>query len=200
MSMKRTNRGSDKLSAILISVLTLTLALTITLRAEGQIAAMQSSLHSSHAAIQLNAALPAQLRLSLSDINLDFKVTDPTQSSAVIAVPVTSSWVLDSSSNNVELVGFFDSPAAAMQDNAGHTIPANHVLAGLADEVMMPFVETSRVGTANASRSFFRQRISRQNVSDTRTDTLKVLLSRIDDLGAPASEYRGVLHLRLISY
>jgi hypothetical protein len=159
-----------------------------------------SSLHSSKAAIQLNATLPAQLRLSLSDINLDIKVSDPTQSSTVVAVPVTSSWVLDTTSNNVELVGYFDSPAAAMSDNQGHSIPANHVLGGLAEESLTPFVESSRVGTANASRTFFRQQISQHNVADTRTDTLNIQLSRIDDLGAPAAEYRGILHLRLVSY
>ena len=198
--MNRSKQASNKLQAVLISLLTLTLLLVITLRAEGQTAATQSSLHSSRAAIQLNATLPAQLRLSLSDINLDFKVSDPTQTSAVVAVPVTSSWVLDSSSNNVELVGYFDSPTVAMQDNAGHFIPANHVMGGLADEAMMPFVETSQVGAANASRTFFRQHVSRQNVSASRTDTLKVQLGRIDDIGAPASEYRGILHLRLIAY
>jgi hypothetical protein len=159
----------------------------------------QSSLQS-RAAIRLVATLPAQLRLSLADINLEINVADPTQASQVVSIPVTSSWVLDTTTNSVELVGYFDSPESALTDNQGHFIPANHVMGALAGESMAPFVETSRVGTANSSRTFFRQQISRQNVTDSRSDTLNVQLDRVDDLGAPAGEYRGILHLRLVSY
>lgn len=194
--MNRTNKISNKLTAILTGFLALTFALVSTPKA----VAGNSGVNSAKAAIQLTATLPAQLKLSLANIALDIKVTDPSQSSQVVTVPVTSSWVLDSSTANVELVGYFDSPATALSDNAGHSIPANHVLAGLGSDMMLPFVETNRVGTANASRTLFRQQISQQNVSDTRTDKLKIQLSRIDDLGAPSAEYRGVLHLRLISY
>ena len=193
--MKRTLNNLGKWQAVAGMVLALGLTAS---PAKAQLT--NSSLHSSKAAIQLNATLPAQLRLSLSDINLDIKISDPSQSSQVVAVPVTSSWVLDTASNNVELVGFFDSPDAAMMDNRGHTIPASHVLGGLTQDSMTPFVESSRVGTADASRTFYRQQISQHNVADTRTDILQIQLSRIDDLGAPASEYRGVLHLRLVSY
>lgn len=150
--------------------------------------------------ILLSATLSSQLRLSLSDVDLDVQVSDPARKSAVISVPVTSSWVLGSNSNSVDLVGFFDSPAAALTDDAGHAIPTSHVLGGLAADEMMPFSETTSAGNASASRVFFRQSISRQNVNASRNDTLKIQVSRVDDLGAPAGEYRGVLHLRLISY
>jgi hypothetical protein len=181
-----------------LTLLTKLMALMLSLVASQAIA--QSKLHSGNAAIQLNATLPATLRLSLAEINLDIKVSDPTQSSEVVTVPVTSSWVMSTTTSNVELVGFFDSPAAAMSDSKGHIIPANHVFGGLSARDMKPFVESSQVGAANSSRTFFHQRITRQNVVDKRTDMLNIQMSRIDDLGAPASEYRGILHLRLVSY
>ena len=162
--------------------------------------AADSSIGAAKGAIQLNAVLPGQLKLSLSNAALDIKVDDPSQSSRIATVPLISSWVLNSSTSNVELVGYFDSPLTALADNAGHSIPASHVLGGLQADTMSPFVETSRVGTANASRTFFRQEISRQNVVNSRKDTLQIQISRIDDLGAPAAEYHGVLHLRLVSY
>ena len=62
-------------------------------------------------------------------------------------MPVTSSWVLNTTSSNVELVGFFDSPAAAMSDSKGHIIPANHVLGGLSVDDMKPFVELTQGGS-----------------------------------------------------
>jgi hypothetical protein len=183
---------------IKLTLVTNLMALTLGLAASQAVA--QSNLYSRNAAIQLNATLPAQLRLSLSEINLDIKVSDPTQNSEIVSVPVTSSWALNTTTSSVELVGFFDSPAAAMSDSKGHIIPANHVLGGLSAEDMKPFVESSQVGAANSSRTFFHQRITCHNAVDKRTDTLNVQLSRIDDLGAPASEYRGTLHLRLVSY
>ena len=198
--MNRKLKNTGKLKAILMGCIVLAMTMVLTARSAAAPMNTESGLNSSKGSIQLIAVMPAQLRLSLSEVSLNIKVSDPSQSSAVVAVPVTSSWVLDSTANNVELVGFFDSPAAAMLDNAGHAIPANHVLGGLSGENMTPFVETSRIGTANASHTFFRQSISQRNVADTRTDMLNIQLSRIDDINAPAAEYRGVLHLRLVSY
>ena len=177
--------------------------LTVTLAVATPAANAQSAdsiLRSGAAVVQLTATLRAELRLSVSLIHLDIKVIDPTHDSAIVAVPVTSSWVLDSGERNVELVAFFDSPDTAMANDKGDRIPANHLLGGLKEETMAPFVETTRVGTASASRIFFKQPISRRNAVDTRTDTLNIQLIRIDDLGAPAGEYRGILHLRLIAY
>jgi len=183
---------------IKLTILTSFMAIMLGLATSQDLA--QSPLHGGSAAIQLNATMPAQLRLSISDINLDIKVSDPTQSSEVVTVPVTSSWVLNTATSSVELVGFFDSPAMALSDNRGHVIPADHVLGGLEEGNMKAFVESNQVGNANASRTFFHQRISRENAVDKRTDKLNIQLNRIDDLGAPASEYRGTLHLRLVSY
>jgi hypothetical protein len=182
-------------------VLLLALSLITASRLQGQSdAAGSRGARSNKGTIMLSATLPSQLRLSLSNVDLDVQVSDPAQRTAVISVPVTSSWVLGSASNSVDLIGFFDSPAAALTDDAGHAIPTSHVLGGLAADDMVPFAETSPAGNANASRVFFRQTISRQNVAASRSDTLKIQVSPIADLGAPAGEYRGVLHLRLISY
>ncbi|HSS96463.1 MAG TPA: hypothetical protein VLK33_05520, partial [Terriglobales bacterium] len=99
-----------------------------------------------------------------------------------------------------ELVGYFDSPASALVDNAGHAIPANHVVGAVAEGEMLPFIESNRSGVSNASRVLFRQDISPINVVGSRSDTLRIRLNRIDDLGLPLAEYHGVLRLRLISY
>jgi hypothetical protein len=197
--MRPATKPAARFQVLLTGILALAVGAITSLSAVAQ-SSGDSSLRSGKAAIALSATLPAQLRLSLSDVALDLNVADPTQSSATVKVAVTSSWVLDSASNNVELVGFFDSPAAAMCDNAGHAIPADHVLGGLAGSEMGAFTESSRAGTANASHTFFRQAISRINQDASRTDMLNIELKRIDDLGSPAGEYRGVLHLRLVAY
>jgi hypothetical protein len=193
--MNLLNQNSSKSKTCFKTLFTLLLLSAVS--AFGQ---SNSALSSSKAAVMLSATLPAQLRLSLSTVNLDIPVTDPAQRSAIMTVPVTSSWVLDRASNNVELVGFFDSPETALVDEHGRAIPSDHVLGGIDQDNMAPFTESSRFGTANGSRTFYTQRISMENVSSTRTDTLNIQLNRIDDLNAPAGHYRGVLHLRLVSY
>ena len=147
----------------------------------------------------LSATLSSELRLSLSDVQLALNISDPDQRSGVMAIPITSSWVVGSETNSVELVGFFDSGIAAMSDGTGHNIPADHVLGGLTEGGMLPFNGTSP-GNGNAGRTFFQQPISRLNVSSSRTETLKIQTLPIADLDLPAGEYHGVLHLRLISY
>src|SRR5262249_55066481 len=115
----------------------------------------QSAVKSAHGGIQLTAVIPPQLKLSVTDIPLDIEVTDPSQNSHVFSIPVTSSWALDSSTSHVELVGYFDSPTAALVNNAGHAIPGDHVLGGLASDEMRPFIENSHTGTGNANRTLF---------------------------------------------
>lgn len=157
-------------------------------------------LSSNKAVIMLAATLPPELRLSISSVQLDIKVNDPAQKSAVLEIPVTSSWVLNSEANHVELIGFFDSPAAALTDGAGHAVPSSRVLGGTTAGDLLPFDESSSIAPASASHTFYQQRISRDNIVNRRTDVLRIQLAPINDLGAPAGEYRGVLHLRLIAY
>lgn len=157
-------------------------------------------LASGPAPIGLVAVLPPTLSLSISTVNLNLDVTDPANPSPVISVPITSFWNLDSSSRNVELVGYFDSPQQALADDANHTVPTSRVLGGLSGEPMMPFTESSRIGTVGASRTFYRQAISRENSRASRSDRIDIQLDRIADLGAPPGIYRGVLHLRIVAY
>ena len=151
------------------------------------------------ASILLTATVPSQLRLSLSEAYVKVRVSDPAQRSALLLVPVTSYWALDSSSSNVELVGFFDSPLAALSDETGRAIPASHVLGGISENDMRPFTDHS-AGISGACRTFFLQSISRQNATASRSDLLRIRLDPIADLNAPAAEYRGLLHLRLIAF
>jgi hypothetical protein len=72
--------------------------------------AITGSTFSGPAVIGLLATLPATLTLSISSVDLNIPVTDPTAASAVVSVPVSSSWTLNSSTTNVELVAYFDSP------------------------------------------------------------------------------------------
>ena len=99
----------------------------------------------------------------------------------------------------MELIGFFDNGAAAMSDRAGDAIPADHVLGGLGHGAMMPFVDTHHEGSSSSLR-LFRQTIGPRNVVGSQSDTLRIQLKPIDDIGLPAAEYRGVLHLRLFAY
>ena len=182
------------------SRITILIAISFYLGTAPRTAAATSEINSAQAGIQLTATLPAQLKLSIAEVNLDIKVDDVTHNSAIIAVPVTSSWVLNSSISKVEMVGYFDSAAGALIDNAGHAVPASHVIGGISQDEMLPFTEISRIGTNNARRTLFRQDISTENVVSSRSDTLQIQISHIDDLGLPPAKYRGVLHLRLVSY
>jgi hypothetical protein len=146
------------------------------------------------------AYLPATLRLSISSSNLDFAVLDPAQPSAMVRLPVESFWNLNSSTSGVQLVGYFDSPRSALSDGAGHKIPSNHVMGGLAGSPSAPFTETTSVGTTAAGRVFFQQAIGKGNVSGSRTDLLQIKVEGIADLGAPEGNYHGVLHLRLVAF
>ena len=176
------------------------ISLSFYLEATPQTAAATSQISSARAGIQLVATMPAQLKLSISEVNLVVRVDDVSQSSKAVSVPITSSWVLNSSMSKVEMVGYFDSEVGALMDNIGHTVPADHVIGGISQDQMFPFVESSRVSPSNASRTFFRQDISDANFVSSRTDILQIQVRRIDDLGLPPAEYRGVLHLRLVSY
>jgi hypothetical protein len=176
------------------------MALSFFLGVTPQSVAANSDISSAQAGIQLIATVPAQLKLSISEVNLDLRIADTSRDSGVIQLPVVSSWFLDSSTSKVELMGYFDSPASALVDNAGHAIPANHVVGGISGKEMLPFIEANQIGTVNASRTLFRQDVSPMNLVGSRTDTLQIQVSRIDDLELPPAEYHGVLHLRLISY
>src|SRR5579884_2301813 len=77
--------------------------------------------------ITLSAVLPASVGVSVSNVALVVSVKDPHSATEIIRVPVTSFWHLGSSSNAVELVGYFESPEHALVDAEGHGIPSTHV-------------------------------------------------------------------------
>jgi len=196
--MSRLNKIFTKLNWLFKTTLPVVLAVPSISRCEGQETSAKGS-KGSIATIQLSATLPTQLRLNISDIDLNVEVSDPGQSSKVIAVPLVSSWVLSSSSNGVQLVGFFDSGEAAMSDGAGHAIPTTHVLGGLNQEGMSPFIEPGPAGPTS-SLTLFREKIGHANVVGFRSDTLRIQLEPISDLGMPSAEYYGTLHLRLFAF
>ncbi len=159
-----------------------------------------AALTSASAAVNLVAVLPPTLGVSISTLNLQIAILDTGQRSAVVAVPVTSSWTLSSSANAVELVGYFESPQRALTDATGNAVPSRRVLGAINAESMRPFVDTASIGTPGASRILFRQAVSRLNLTGSRTDTLKVQVDSVADLGIPKGQYTGTLHLRVISY
>lgn len=159
-----------------------------------------SAISSGSAQVSLMAYLPTTLRLSISSLNLDVAVLDSAQPLAIVSVPVTSFWTLNSSTSNVQLVGYFDAPESALSNGAGHAIPSNHVLGGLAGSPSLPFTETTSVGGPRASRVFFQQPIGKGNVSSSRIDLLQIRIASIVDLGAPEGNYHGILHLRLVAF
>jgi hypothetical protein len=150
--------------------------------------------------IALHATLPAEMTLSISKVDLNIPVRNPGEPSAIIAVPITSSWLLDSSTTTVELVAYFDSSQRALAEDSGHVIPSDHVLGGLDDQALKPFVESSRDAIPAASRTLFRQRISQYNARASRADILRLQLMSLTDLGAPQGNYQGTINLRLVSY
>lgn len=159
-----------------------------------------SSFASSRATVALLAMVPPKLSLSISSVPLEILVTDPTQKSPLVTVPITSSWNLGSSANGVELIGFFESPAVAMTDSGGHAVASSRVLGGINQTKMGAFSEDTKVGTPGAGRSIFKQSLSPYNRNSSRSDVLYVQVDQIADLGLPSGNYQGLLHLRLTAY
>jgi hypothetical protein len=151
------------------------------------------------ALIALIASLPPSLTLNVSEIQFNIKITDPNQDSSIMALPVTSSWVLNSTTTSVNLVAYFQSQQA-LSDSLNHFVPADHVMGGLNSEPLLPFEETSSEGRVGSSRNLFREPISAGNYRNCRTDTLRIQVRGIADVGAPEGNYRGILHLRLTAY
>jgi hypothetical protein len=179
------------------------LALVLVPKAEWAHSAPANSLEgyeSACARVSVIAVMPATLRVSLSSINVVAPIEDPNQRSPIITVPVTSYWTVNGATSAVELIGFFDSPANALRDEKGNSIPSGRVLGAIEGEKPQAFDETDTIGTPGASHRFFLQHISRSNVSGSRTDTLGIQVDRVADLGRPAGNYSGVLHLRLVAY
>jgi hypothetical protein len=159
-----------------------------------------SGLNSSVAVINLSAVLPASVSLSVSSVPLIVSVKDPNNPTEIIRVPVTSSWHLGSSSNGVELVGYFESPQQALVDAAGHGIPSARVEGALSGQQLAPFTETSSVGTPGGSRTLYRQAISQNMFTGSRNDVIEIRVARISDLGLQSGTYGGTLRLRMVAY
>jgi len=164
------------------------------------LAPVETGLSSSVAPIGLLAVLPSSIGINISAVHLTVSVDNPSIPSATIQVPVTSFWHLGSSSTSVELIGYFDSPQQALADAHGHWIPSDRVQGSLAGQQMRPFTETSSVGVAGATRAFYHQAISRDNLSASRSDVLEIRVDRIADLSLGSGVYQGVLRLRMVAY
>jgi hypothetical protein len=159
-----------------------------------------STLTSAAATINLSAVVPATLGVSVSSVHLMVSVKDPNIPTEVIQVPVTSFWRLGSSSNGVELVGYFESPAKALVDGQGHAIPSTRVEAGIRGQQSAPFTESASIGTAGGSRTLYRQAVSLGNFSGFRNDLIEIRVARVSDLGLQSGAYGGTLHLRMLAY
>jgi hypothetical protein len=159
-----------------------------------------STLTTAAATINLSAVVPATLGVSVSNVHLMVSVKDPNIPTEVIQVPVTSFWRLGSSSNGVELVGYFESPAEALVDAQGHAIPSTRVEAAIRGEQSAPFTETAGIGTTGGSRTLYRQAISLGNFSGFRNDVIEIRVARVSDLGLQSGAYGGTLHLRMLAY
>lgn len=160
----------------------------------------EAAISSTVAPIGLFAILPSSVGLSISTVHLNVPVTDPNVPTSTIDVPVTSFWHLSSSSTAVELVAYFDSPQQALADAQGDSIPSSRVQASLAGQPLTPFIESSSVGTAGASRILYHQTIARDNLSASRSDLMQIRVDRIADLSLPSGVYQGTLHLRMVAY
>jgi hypothetical protein len=160
----------------------------------------EAAVSSAVAPIGLYAILPSSVGLNISTVHLNVPVTDPNVPTNTIDVPVTSFWHLGSSSTAVELVGYFDSAQQALADDQGHWIPSSRVQGSMAGQQLIAFDESSSVGTAGASRIFYHQAITANNLSASRSDVLQIRVDRVADLSLPAGVYQGTLHLRMVAY
>jgi hypothetical protein len=160
----------------------------------------RASLSASSVPVALVATLAPTLALNVSQVQLTMAIPDPAQDSAVLVFPVTSSWHLSATMTSVDLIAYFQSPQMALSDNLNHFVPSDHVLGGLNDQPLLPFDGISAQGTVGASRVLYKQPISSTTYQGSRTDTLRIRVRGITDVGAPSGNYKGILHLRLMAY
>ena len=160
---------------------------------------LSQTVSSPSASIALCAVLPPTLTLNVSILYLKVPIARTNVGSPVISVPVTSSWRLNASASAVQLIAFFETRNEALVDVHGYKVPSSRVLGGINADSMQPFVEGAAVGTPGASRILFRQPISPQNVTGSRTDNLQLQIAPINDLNLPKGIYSGTLHLRLVA-
>ena len=124
------------------------------------------------------------------------------------AFPIATTWDLDPAQTaSVSLVGYFESPAAALAGPVA-TIPASAVFGRVptgSPKSFSPFTQSGRrtsdgmVGSTGGTLLLFTQAISDANAKGGRTDGMQVRIDLSGWHNLPAGTYRGTLNLLAIT-
>ncbi|MGA2674811.1 MAG: hypothetical protein ABSE99_16460 [Terracidiphilus sp.] len=151
-----------------------------------------------------NATLPESLTVSTTATTLTFNLT-PQTTTASTSIPITTSWVVNSTRANVELDGYWSSATAALTDGASHNIPTSVITGTVtttesgAPSANSPFTTTlAHEGGAPASAglALFVEPITSSNYEGVDSSSIVVTI----DLSSstlyktlPAATYTGTL-------
>jgi len=162
------------------------------------------SINSNTATINLNANLATSLTVSTGSPTINFTLVSGTTSNGSATAPITTSWVLPSTSATVKLYGYFASATSALSDTTSDNIPSSDVFGSVTStggasaspaNTMTAFAQTgpSGFGVAGSSLLLDTYTISASNFINQSgvTDTLSLQIATPSN--QPAGTYTGVI-------
>lgn len=150
--------------------------------------------------VNLNAVHPQSVTVTVTGgATVNFTMSDNAIASGDVPAVVQTSWNLNPGLvGNVDLYGYFDTPAQALTDGAGNDIPTTWVEGRMSTgnpTTFTAFTETNPVGPAGGSLDLFTTPITGVNKIGTRTDNLDLQIN-LTGQAVPAGTYTGVLHIQ----
>jgi hypothetical protein len=113
-------------------------------------------------------------------------------------VSVTTAWNL-TGGTNVQLVGYFGTPAQAMTDGGTNYIASSRIEGRIGAAAFQPFTSAAvgGAGVAGGSAVLFTQTVT-GNLTNTRTDNVDLRLNFTGQPAPAAGTYTGTLNLRAV--
>lgn len=158
------------------------------------------ALDSNTANVSMNATLAPSLTVALtSGSSVNFTVVNGSTSNGDVPAVLQTSWnVNPSSTTQVKLYGYFDTPTAALSDGAGNDIPSSKVEGRMTSGSVASFTsfgQTNALGPAGGSLLLFSENVTGANKIKTRTDNLELRIN-LTGTTLPAGTYTGTLRIQ----
>ncbi|MBL8958793.1 MAG: hypothetical protein JNJ98_02990, partial [Gemmatimonadetes bacterium] len=166
----------------------------------------QSGIVSNTPTVALSASKVASLTVTINSGATQSlaSITDNAVNNFASPVNITTAWDINPSASAVVLVGYFNTPASALQ-NGTFNIASSLVKARLGTSgVFNPFTGgvvtggSTNIGVAGGTLQLFSQAITGANRNSNRTDDLYLQLDLTGQTTVPGT-YTGTLNLRAIT-
>jgi hypothetical protein len=159
------------------------------------------ALTSNTSTVGLTAILPESLSISVDNSAVSFNLVSGAAAQGDKPVNVTTSWVLNTTRQNVRLTGWFSSATAALTDGGtpAVNIPSSEVLGQVGAGSFTAFTQgpdAGGVGAAGASLNLFTQAITSANFNSSKAVTLNLEINLASQPQLPAGTYTGTLNLQ----